>query len=502
MATIQKRGDSYKITVSAGYDAEGKQIRHTMTYKPEAKEGTRKQEKELQKVALDFEERVKNGEIYSGEKITFNQFMETWEKEWSKNNLTPSQQECYKRLLEKHVCVHIGNMKIADIKTMHCQKIINISVNSGYAVKTTRKMFSSMNSVFKYAKRMQIIKTNPCNDAELPKKKGKKYEDIRAFNIEQSRKFLEALGDTYQKEHGSRTRKDRSGNAYQVKAYTTDFQIPYQFQVFYTIACYSGCRRGELLALTWKDIDFENQIIDINKAIAESKETGIYVKDPKTTSGYRKITLPSICFEMLHKWQEMEINQRIRLSNKWEGEQLNQFENQFIFIQENGKPMDPKTPTHKFKDILELINNKIQKEAELLEDPEAKEKKLSELLPIITLHELRHTASTLLVSQGMDIATISKRLGHSEISTTLNIYTHALPEKDREASDILEKIYSEEKPMIHTETMRVSRDEKEFLERLRNADPELQELITDMLTGNYSKAELYSMARSGKQKRN
>jgi integrase len=490
--TAQKRGSSWQITISCGLDANGRQIRRTMTYKPKGR--TEKQvHAEIQKAIFDFKEKAVNGDLYDGEKITFNEFVKTWDDEWCRKNVTPSNRECYLKDLKNHIMPEIGNMKISAVKTMHCQKIINSLDDSGLKIATVKKIFTAMRSVFKYAKRMKIIKSNPCDDVELPKTKIKKQDVIRSFNLDQSKRFLDGLQDTYQKEYGKRIRKDSEGNTYEVKGYTVDFQIPYQFRLFFTLACYSGCRRGELLALTWNDIDFENHIIDVNKAIAESKETGVYVKEPKTSSGYRKITLPSICFEMLNKWHEMELQLCINLSNKWEGKTLSQFEDQFLFIQENGEVMNPKTPSHKFEDVLALINGKIQKEAEQIQNPEEKEKKLSELLPKITLHELRHTASTLLVAQGMDIATISKRLGHSKISTTLNIYTHALPEKDKEASDMLERIYSDNRPMVHMETVKVSDDEKKVLERLRNADPDIQGLFMDMLEGKYSKEEIHSI---------
>ncbi len=498
MASYQKRGDKYYIRACVGVKPDGSYTYKSMTYTPKNREGTKKLIQELEAVCKDFEEKAKNGELFDGEKITFSEFMQTWDDEWCRKNVTPSNRDCYLKDLRNHIIPEIGNMKLSAVKTIHCQKIINKLDDSGLKISTVKKIFTAMRSVFKYAKRMKIIKEDPCIDVLLPKQKKQKKKDVRSFNLEQSRRFLEGLQDTYQKTYGKRIRRNFEGNPYEIQGYTVDFQIPFQFQLFYTLACYSGARRGELLGLLWKDVDFDDQIIDINKAIAEASEIGVYVKEPKTQSGYRKITLPSVCFDMLKTWHEMELQQCLNLSNKWEGKPLDQFDNQPIFIQENGLVMNPKTPSHKFEDILELINNKIMKEADLITDPKEKEKKLNELLPKITLHELRHTASTLLVAQGMDIATISKRLGHSRISTTLNIYTHSLPEKDREASDMLERIYNDDKPMIHTEMVKVSSDEKKLLDNLRNADSELQELFMDMLNGNYSKEELYSLANQNK----
>ena len=107
------------------------------------------------------------------------------------------------------------------------------------------------------------------------------------------------------------------------------------------------------------------------------------------------------------------------------------FDNNTIFIQiDNGLPVHLSTPGHKFAEIIELYNKKCEKE--------------EDRLPKIRLHDLRHTGATLLLSRNMDIETVSRRLGHSKASVTLDIYGHALPEHDKQASDTLEMMFKKE----------------------------------------------------------
>lgn len=464
----------YEITVSLGRSPTGKKIFKTVMYEPKAKYGTKKCNDEVIAYASVFEKECRDGDIYDGEKISYADFAETWREEWLPRNVTLSQQEGYYAILRNHVLPAIGHLKISKIKTAHCQKILyDAEEKKGLKPKTVRRIYTSMNSVFKYAKRMQIIKVNPCIDCIQPKLNIDRSQ-VHNFTLEQSKRFLECLSRSYPVEYGKRRRKDSNGNEYEVKSYTSNVTIPYQFQVFFTLASYSGARRSELLALTWKDIDFVNRKLSITKAVAMSKGK-LYIKPPKTTAGIRTITLPYVCFDMLRTWKEQEKSICIS-SSDWKGEDINHFEEQHIFIQDNGEIMHPSTPTHKFKEILTLHNKHCE---------------VSEALPLIKLHDLRHTSASLLISEGTDIATVSKRLGHSEISTTLNVYTHAIAEKDEQASNTLEKLFKgNNTPLFTVETVEVSTEERRLLEAIRNADKPVQELLTEILKGEYSQPEI------------
>ena len=101
------------------------------------------------------------------------------------------------------------------------------------------------------------------------------------------------------------------------------------------------------------------------------------------------------------------------------------FDKNRLFIQADGSPVHFSTPGHKFAEIIDMYNASVEDE--------------SEKLPKIRLHDLRHTSATLLLSLGTDIETVSRRLGHSKASVTLDIYGHGLPEDERKATDSLQQ---------------------------------------------------------------
>lgn len=439
MATIKKRNNSYLIRVSNGFDVNGKQIFINTTYKPTATT-PKAIEKEVRDFANAFEKTVKAGKYLEGEKITFSKFVENWRSEWAITHLTQSQIEQYEDTLKRHVYDYIGNMKIAKIPATACQKIITDMVNQGYASKTVHRVFTAFNSIFKYAYRMNVIHENPCMRCELPKLE--QDTELHYFTPEQVKIFLNALTLNYPVKHKAHSRKNvKTGIDEPVKEFEQYVSIPFQWRVYFSLAIFGGFRRGELIALTWKDIDFDNRTVSINKAVAVTKKYGEMLKKPKTLSGIRTVTLPDMCFDLLREWKEKEIELCKQLGTAWQGEKLNKFADTWVFITAEGKRMYIDSPTQRFKAVLDLYNGMIDNS--ILQCKTAEERNALALmkLPYIRLHDLRHTTATLLISEGVDIETVSHRLGHSKASITLDIYGHAMPNKDKQASDILGRIF-------------------------------------------------------------
>ena len=420
MASITNRNGSYRITVTSGTDVDGKKIRETITYKPTAKT-PKAIEKEVQRFADEFEERVKNGKYLSGEKMTFAEVVESWKNDSSYTDLTPSGQESYDDQLRLKIMPVIGNMKIAKISPIHIQKIRDNLIQDNYAPKSIRRTFTVMNSVFNYAVSLRITSENPCKAVRLPKNKTDK--NLHYFTVDQAQRFMNSLSGEFTVNHPEKIRT----NGRIIPAHSEIVTIPFQFQVYFTIAIHSGFRRGEMIALTWEDVDFDNRTISIEKAVARCRKEGAYTKDPKTEAGHRTIKLPSICFDLLKEWKIRQKEESLLLGSDWKGYKRKQFDKNRIFIQKNGLPMDLSTPTHKFKEIIEMYNNSVQND--------------EDKLPDIRLHDLRHTSATLLLAYGADIETVSNRLGHSKASVTLDVYGHALKSMDSKASDLLESIF-------------------------------------------------------------
>lgn len=425
MANIRQRGKTFQISVYVGEDKDGNKLFERTTFKPTETAPT-KIKKEVEIFAHEFEQRVKEGKYLKGDKLTFCDVMEYWKQDRAFKDLTLSSQENYLKILNQKAVPAFGNMAINKITPLHIQSIFNQMESEGRAPGTIKRVSVPINSVMKYAFCMEIIESNPCDRVRLPKIK--RDNALHYFDIEQSKVFLKALSGKLKvvKKGGTRT-KSETGESYKVKDYVYEMSIPYQFQVYFTIALYSGFRRGEMIALTWNDIDFENNAIDVCKAVAKTSSKGQIVKDTKTTAGTRKIKLPRVCFDMLKEWKAQEKELSLQLGSQWTGYRGKEFDKNYIFIktdEDAGQHMDLDTPTHKFKMIIDLYNNSV-------DDPE-------KMLPMIRLHDLRHTSATLLLSQGVDIETVAKRLGHKDASVTLDVYGHAMESMDEVASNKLE----------------------------------------------------------------
>lgn len=428
----------YLITVSLGRDKDtGKQIVKSTQYTPKAKAPS-KIEKEVNAYAIDFEEKLKNGDIVSGDKITVNEFVKIWEKNWLPEK-TPAVRENYMDKLNLHVLPVIGHMKITAVRATHIDSIIQTAKDNGKAPATIRDLFTVINSVFKYAFKKQYIRENPCIRCDdRPPVKAKTGKDIQFFTEDQARRFIrDALTMEYSMQYGQRGRKSKqTGKTYTVKAYTVKKSVSLMWRIYFMMAIWGTFRRGEMCALTWNDINEKRQIIDIEKAAAMTKSEQ-YLKGPKTDAGIREVTMPEEIFSLLREWKREQFELCMKLGSAWmghrnglkdDGKTPDSFDENTIFIQtDNGLPLHLSTPNHKFHEICDLYNATREKE--------------TDKLPRIRLHDLRHTGATLLLGKKTDIETVSHRLGHAKASVTLDIYGHALPENDQQAAETMAAMF-------------------------------------------------------------
>lgn len=442
MASIEPRKNkdgkitSYKIRVSLGYDKEGNNIRKTTSIKAsDLKAKTpAKIRKEVEMLAMEFEKAVRDGSVFTdGDQTTFAEFVDYWNdnslaQKVLSGTMTKHTQEDYIRTMNYHVIPKLGHLKMNRITSTHIDSIVVDLLKAGKKPKTIRNIFNIIRSCFDYAFRKKIINENPCLRCE-PRPEVHRDKDLHTFNTDQARRFLkEALYLEYEVPIKGHERKytvyNGSGQPFTVSDYTEHRTVPLQWRVYFTIALLGGFRRGEMIGLNWEDIDPEAQTITIRKAVALS-EDGQYIKDPKTEAGNRTNKLPKVCFDLLKEWKMEQKRICLDLGTAWEGYRGRDFEKNPVFIQtDTGKRMNVQSPSAKFRKILKAYNATVAE---------------ADQLPLIRLHDLRHTNASHLVASGVDLETISRRLGHSNTSFTLDVYGHALPENDEKASDLLEE---------------------------------------------------------------
>lgn len=426
MASIRKRGNSFQVTVSLGYDAEMNKITEQITFKPDlyTEKGNKKSdktlEKEAQAFARDFEKEVKEGGRVTGDRITFTQYYEEWKAKYAENSLEDTTIEGYALQIEGKIINELGHLKMTSIYPLTIQNFYQKLQENGASACTIEKIHNILSGMFRVAKHWRIIKANPCADVFKPQT-NYKSEDIECWSLEQTQRFLDLIRKPLPIKYKGRKRKNKNGAFYDVKGYTEYKRLDFQFIVMYEILIFCGIRRGELVALDWDSFFYKEKYLDINKSTAIINKE---MKD-KSTKGHstRQVPLPQF---LVNDLRELKLRQReymLSLGDKWNGRKDGK---QKIFIQNDGSQIYLSTPYSKFKSIIKMCNNAIEKE--------------EDKLPDITLHALRHTNATLLINENTNVRTVSRLLGHQQTSTTMNIYAHSLHKKELEAVETLDKI--------------------------------------------------------------
>ena len=387
--SIEKRGKSYRLIVSDGYNFEGKQIRYTKTV-----HGTKKEaEIELAK----FVSEIQNGLVIEGKALKFSEFTEIWKRDYASKELAPCTVKRYYRMLDTRILPYFGRLYINKIKPTDIMKFYDIlskdtqlerkrnlkevKTKKPLSRKTILEHHRLIHAMLTKAVYWQIIVSNPADRVQPPKvikPKRKYYDDVQCKYLLSN---LSQLGEDKIK-----------------------------FKTAITLAIFTGARLGELAGLSWSDIDLNNEIIHINKSSQYISDLGVFTKLPKTESSIRDVAIPDFVVSLLSEYRTWYDNQTHIYNELW-GNSNN------LFMQSNGKPMHPSTISKWFKKYIEEIG-----------------------LPVINFHGLRHTNASLLISQQVDVAIVAARLGHAQISTTLNFYVHPLLSHNKLAGSVLQNL--------------------------------------------------------------
>lgn len=420
MASIKQRGNSYLVTVSCGYDSQGKKITKSKTFKKPNEITPKKWEKELNKLALEFETEVQKG-LFVDSDITLSAFTDRWLKEYGEKQLQPKTIESYKDELNSKILPALGHIKLNKLTPVQILSFLNNLLEDGvradgrpggYSDRTIKYQWQILSSILQQAVYWQVIPENPCKRVKAPKNtkdtnQGFTDSKIKYYNEEQTLLLLDIIKNEHLK-----------------------------YQVAFNIAIFCGLRNGEILGLTWNDIDLKNKTISINKARSYLKGKGMFTKQPKAESSVRIISMPDTLVKLLREYKVWQNGEKANCGDQW-SEEWN--DTPWLMTQWNGKGMASNVLTKWLYKVIHRHNKAIEKDTNLSD--KEKEKLI---LPILGFHALRHTSATLLIGQNTDIKTVSARLGHSQTSTTMNIYVHGLRSADTKAANALENLLNKD----------------------------------------------------------
>lgn len=385
MATIRKRGDSYSIRVSCGYDTNGKHKEQAMTWKPEPGMTKRQIEKELQRQAVLFEESVAHG--YKTTAVKFQDFAEEWFEEYAKLNLRSTTYERMRQLTHR-VYPAIGHLRMDKITARQLQGFVNSLAKEGanektgkpLAPKTIRHNLSFISDVFSYAVKMDLLSDNPCRKVTIPKGEVKEKP---IYSQEEMALLLTRINGE-----------------------------PTKYRAFFFLIAYSGFRRSEMLGLEWKDIDFDHNIITIKRTSNYTAGRGTYTDTTKTKRSQRVLKISPYIMDILKELKAEQDEEALRLGDKW-------VETDRLFVKWNGEPMNNQTPYGWLKEFCEKNE-----------------------MPFYGIHSFRHFAASALISAGLDVTTVSGALGHCNSGTTLNVYSHMFQNAQARVAEAMDGAFS------------------------------------------------------------
>lgn len=318
------------------------------------------------------------------ENMRFKELCEEYFKIYAPNNLKPITAYNYEQMFNYRLLPYFGNKKLKEITTpvlthyfCNLTKIDKNGNETPIAPRTAKRIFNMMQSVFHFAIKQKIIKDNPCVGVELPKKDSTQDEKRKFLTEEELPKFI-SLFD------GEKSDFDR----------------------IILILLHTGMRSGELLGLSWEDIDFERRQIYVNHTLSDVGGHH-FLTTPKTKQSKRIITMTSTVYDLLKLQKKYILELQLAIKEFAHPE--------MVFTSANGNYKDRSCLNTSFRRHLKGTD-----------------------FEFMTLHCLRHSNATLLLNSGVDIKVVSEHLGHSDISTTGNIYADVLNTTRRKTAEILD----------------------------------------------------------------
>lgn len=368
---ITKKENGYFVDVSLGIDPiSGKQRRKRLTVSTK---------KEAQQIESKYLRLYHENKLTTNSDLTLKDIYEVYEEKYTQN-LKPSYKQTQERIFKNYIEPYFKNTQIKLIKKQQIYDFQQFLLTSKpkrketLSNKTINMIIIHLQRLFNVAMKEGLSYENPCN--QIDKLKVQKKE-IDFWTLDEFTTFISHI----------------------------DKNKPF-LKVFYQFAFFTGMRAGEMIALTWSDIDFYNQTVRINKS-AKLINGNYVTTTPKTESSNRYITINSKITAMLKKWQEIQPKLLIDNFQNIDSDKL-------LVFQYSEKHPSSDYYSKQIKKI--IVKNNLN-------------------LKPIRLHDFRHSHVALLIHNNEKNTTIKERLGHSSITTTIDTYGHLYPNSQKSMSD-------------------------------------------------------------------
>jgi len=367
---ITRRGkSSWRIKYDIGRDpVTGERQTRYITVRGTKKDAQRELTRILHEIDL--------GAHVDATKESVGEYLERWLRDYAKGEVAPKTFERYSEIVTKHLKPALGAIVLKDLKPLQIQGYYSKALESGrlngkggLSPRTVHHYHRILSEALKKAVQWRMLAINPAEAVTPPKPEQTEIEILN--NDELARLLQEA-------------RPTRSFPAILLAATT-------------------GMRRGEVLAVRWRDIDLDAAVLTVNQAVEETR-AGLRLKSPKTKRSRRNITLPALTVDALRRHRLLQLEERMKLG-------LGRDHAGLVFTDLEGGLVRPRNLTKEFGRIV----------------------KRTGLRPV-TFHGLRHTHITTLLGDGVNAKVVSERAGHASVAITLDIYGHVIPNMQADAA--------------------------------------------------------------------
>ena len=357
-----------------------------------------KRRKDVVEKMQKVQSELSKGAYTEPSKELFKTWLDKWLESYKKGSLKPTTYDSYESRIRVHIKPGLGEIPIDKLQTHMVQDFYNKKLRSdrddskeGLSARSVRHFHTIICSSLDQAVQDGVLHVNVAKSAKPPIVRRKKMPTMSLANLI---KFAKAV------------RNDKHYEAY-------------------IIAITTGLRRGELLGLCWDCVDLDNGTISVERQLLVIKEGVVLVDGTKSSLSRRKVTLTDDGIRILNDQKAKQDSAKKMLTP------IGYIDNNLVFSRDDGSFLDPREFTKRFQRNL-----------------------IKSGLPKIRLHDLRHTHATLLLEKEIHPKIVQDRLGHSSITTTLDLYSHVSPGLQKRASDSLEGIFSDkDKPLVEIDLL-------------------------------------------------
>jgi len=380
-----KKLDCWEALITLGRDPGTGKVKRLAVYG--------KTQQECRDKLIETLQSIKNQTFVEPHKITVESWMDTWLKEYKKDNIRPTTYSSYEYIIRVHIKPNLGKAYLRDLRPEQIQKFYNERKASGLSSRTVRYIHTILHEALEQAVKNNLIVRNVTDATTLPKQEKK---EMRVLTVEEQNRFMEVLS------------ADKMG-------------------IIFKLDLATGMRKGELIALTWNNVNLRDGVIRVTRSLSrtrvnfdkESKEnkTAVIIQKPKTKKGERSIPLFDSIITDLKKHKEAEKEKLKNLG--WDDIKIKQhFKDGLVFTNELGGHIEPRNLSRKFYSLVKAAG-----------------------ISKANLHCLRHSFATRLLEMGVSPKVVQEILGHSTITLTLDTYSHVMPELKKAAVDKLSGLF-------------------------------------------------------------